>query len=62
MIIITMIVLTWDISISNKIWNFGGAVLEIFIDHKFQWPQKGLNYELLYTMHLPNPLGHKAVT
>ena len=24
-----------------------GVVLEIYLDHKFEWPQEGLNYESL---------------
>ena len=31
----------------NQILNCDGAVLKILIDHKFQWPQGGLNCEPL---------------
>ena len=27
--------------------NYDGAVLEIYLNHKFRWPQEGLNYESL---------------
>ena len=27
--------------------NYDGAVLEIYLDHKFQWPHEGLNCESL---------------
>ena len=33
--------------------NCDGVVLQIYLDHKFQWPQKGLNCK-------SNSLGHKA--
>ena len=34
-------------SISSQVSNCDGVVLEIYSDHKFQWPQEGLNYESL---------------
>ena len=37
----------WDTSISSQDWNCDGVVLEIFMDHKFQWPHEGLNCEIL---------------
>ena len=37
-------------NISNYVYSYNtihcnGVVLEIYLDHKFQWPQEGLNYE-----------------
>ena len=37
----------WDTSISSQDWNCDGVMLEIFMDHKFQWPHEGLNSEIL---------------
>ena len=39
--------LCWDTSTSSQVSNCDGVVLEIYLDHKFQWPQEGLNYESL---------------
>ena len=35
----------WDTWTSSQVSNCGGVVLEICLDHKFQWPQEGLNYK-----------------
>ena len=32
------------------------VVLEIYLEHKFQWPQEGLKYYFLSDDVLPNPL------
>ena len=37
----------WDTSTSSQVSNCDGAVLEIYLDHKFQWSQEGLNCESL---------------
>ena len=37
----------WDTSTSSQVSNCDGFVLEIYLDHKFQWPQEGLNCESL---------------
>ena len=37
----------WDTSTSSQVSNCDGVVLEIYLDHKFQWPQEGLNCESL---------------
>ena len=42
-----------DISTSRQVLNCDGAVLEIYLNRKFQWPQKGLNCE---------PLAYDVVT
>ena len=39
--------LCWDTSTSSQVSNCDGVVLEIYLDHKFQWPQEGLNCEFL---------------
>ena len=39
--------LIWDTSISSLISNCDGVVLEICMDHKFQWQQEGLICEFL---------------
>ena len=39
------IVLYWDTSTSSQVSNCDGVVLEIDLDHKFQWPQENLNCE-----------------
>ena len=31
--------------LSINVLNCDGVVLEMYLDHKFQWPQKGLNRE-----------------
>ena len=33
--------------IQCKIHYYDGVVLKIYLDHKFQWPQEGLNCESL---------------
>ena len=33
----------WDTSTSGQVSNCDGAVLEIYLDHKFQWLQESLN-------------------
>ena len=54
--------ISWLESLGNSsifvIYNFDGVVLEIYLDHKFQWPQEGLNYECL-AYEVVNPLSHK---
>ena len=35
------------LQISSQVSNYDGAVLEIYLDRKFQWPQEGLNSESL---------------
>ena len=40
-------ILCWDTSSSSQVSNCHGVVLEIYSDHKFQWPEKGLNCESL---------------
>ena len=37
----------WDTSTSSQISNCDGVVLDIYLDHKFQWPQEGLDCESL---------------
>ena len=37
----------WDTSTSSQVFNCDGVVLEIYLDHKFQWLQEGLNFESL---------------
>ena len=37
----------WDTSTSSQVSNNDGVVLEIYLDHKFQWSQEGLNCESL---------------
>ena len=37
----------WDTSTSSQVSNCDGAVPEIYLDHKFQWPQEGLNSKSL---------------
>ena len=32
----------WDTSTLSKVLNCDGVVLEIYLDHKFQWPEEGL--------------------
>ena len=39
--------LCWDTSTSSQVSNCDGVVLEIYLNHKFQWPQEGLNCESL---------------
>ena len=31
----------------NSILDYDGVVLEAYLDHKFHWPQEGLNCEYL---------------
>ena len=40
-------IIFWDTSTSRQVSNCDGAVLEIYLDHKFQWPQEGLKCESL---------------
>ena len=41
----------WDTSTSSQVSNYDGVLLEIYLDHKFQWPQGGLNCKsLIYKM------------
>ena len=40
--------------------NCDGVVLKINLSHQFQWPQEGLNWNLLHTKELSSPLGHQA--
>ena len=35
----------WDTSASSEVSNCDGVVLEIYLDHRFQWPQGGLGCE-----------------
>ena len=37
----------WDISTSSQVSNCNVVVLEIYLDHKFQRPQKSLNCKSL---------------
>ena len=42
----------WNTSTSIQVSNYDGVVLEIYLDHKFQWPQEGwtanhLTYEVV---------------
>ena len=39
--------INWDTSTSSQASNFDGVMLEIYLDHKFMWPQEGLNFESL---------------
>ena len=39
--------INWDTSASSQVSNCDGVVLEVCLDHKFQWPQEGLNCESL---------------
>ena len=48
----------WDTSASRQVSNCDGVVLEIYVAHRFQWPQEGLNCESAKL--LLGPLGHKA--
>ena len=41
------IVLYWNTPTSSQVSNCDGVVLEIYLDHKFQWPQEDLNCESL---------------
>ena len=50
----------WDISTSSQVSNCDGVVLEIYLDHKFQWPQEDLNCESLVYEVVTNPQGHKV--
>ena len=34
-----------NILTSSQVSNSSGVVLEIYLDHKYQWPQEGLNCE-----------------
>ena len=36
-----------DTSTSSQVLNCDGAVLKIYLNHKIQWPQEGLNSESL---------------
>ena len=38
---------SWDTWTSGQASNCDGIVLEIYLDHKFQWAQVGLNCESL---------------
>ena len=44
---IKIILRNWDTSTSSQVSNCDGVMLEIYLDHKFQWPQEGLNCESL---------------
>ena len=33
----------WDTSTLDQVSNFNGVMLEMIIDHKFQWPHDNLN-------------------
>ena len=33
----------WDTSTSSQVSNCDGVVLQIYLYHKFKWPQEGLN-------------------
>ena len=37
----------WDTSTSRQVSDRDGFMLEIYLDHKFQWPQVGKNCESL---------------
>ena len=37
----------WDTSTSSQVGKCNGVMLEIFMNHKFQWLQEGLTYEPL---------------
>ena len=39
--------LCWNISTLSQVSNCDGVVLEIYLDHKFQWTQEDLNCESL---------------
>ena len=47
------IILCWGTLTSSQVSNRDGVVLEIYLDHIFQWPQEGLNCE---------PLTYEVVT
>ena len=42
-----ILVIDWHTSTSSQVSHCDGVVLEIYLDHKFQWPQEGLNCEFL---------------
>ena len=48
-------IFSWDTWTSSWVSNFDDVVVEIYLDHKFQWPQEGLNCESLAYDVLPNP-------
>ena len=48
----------WDISTSSEVSNCDGVVLEICLDHKFQWPQEGLKCGSLAYKVGPSGLGN----
>ena len=37
----------WDTSTSSQVSNCDSVALEIYLDHKFQWPQESFNCESL---------------
>ena len=40
-------VLCWDASSLSQVSNCDGVVQKVYLDHKFQWRQEGLNCESL---------------
>ena len=38
----------WDTLTLSQASNYDGFALKIYLDHKFLWPQEGLNYESLH--------------
>ena len=40
-------IIFWDTSTPRQVSNCDGAVLEIYLDQKFQWLQEGFNCEPL---------------
>ena len=38
---------SWDTSYSRKVSNCDSIELEIYLDHKFQWPQEGQSFKSL---------------
>ena len=47
--------LCWDTSTSSQVSNCDGLMLEIYLDHKFKWPQDGLNWSCMQEIHSSNP-------
>ena len=53
--------LCWDTSTSSQVSNCNGVAHEIYLHHKLQWPQDGLNWESLAYEIRPNGLSNYLV-
>ena len=52
----------WNTSTSSQVSNCDGIVLEIYLDHKFQWTKEGLNCASLSYQVVTKPTKPSALT